>query len=104
MRVLTEEETSTFFEKLAKYLGANIKFLLEREDNTHVFRLHRNRIYYLNAEVLKMAAHFPRDELLAAGTIFGKFTKGGLFRLAVTGLDFLAKYARHKVWVKPNGE
>ena len=75
MRVLTEEETQIFFEKLAKYLGANIKFLIEREDGEYVFRLHRSRIYYLRADVLKMAAHVGRDELLSAGTIFGKFTK-----------------------------
>jgi ribosome biogenesis protein Nip4 len=75
MRVLTEEETQVFFEKLAKYLGSNIKFLIDREDGEYVFRLHRERIYYLNAEVLKMASHVGKDELLSAGVIFGKFTK-----------------------------
>merc|ERR1711934_816195 len=104
MRVLTEEETQVFFEKLTKYLGANIKFLIEREDGEYVFRLHRERIYYLRSDVLKMAAHVGRDELLSAGTIFGKFTKTKKFKLNVTCLDTLAKYAKYKVWVKPNGE
>ena len=68
MRVLTEEETQIFFEKLAKYLGSNIKFLIDREDGDFVFRLHHDRVFYLNAEVLKMACHFGRDELMSAGT------------------------------------
>jgi 60S ribosome subunit biogenesis protein NIP7 len=104
MRVLSEEETQTFFEKLAKYLGSNIKFLIDREDGEYVFRLHRNRVYYINSEVLKMAAHVGRDELLSAGVIFGKFSKTDKFKLNVTCLDYLAKYCKYKVWVKPNGE
>ena len=104
MRVLTEEETKTFFEKLAKYMGANIKFLIDREDGDYVFRLHRDRVYYLSTDVLKMAAHVGKDDLLSAGTIFGKFTKSGKFKLNVTCLDYLAKYCKYKVWVKPNGE
>ena len=104
MRVLSEEETQKFFEKLAKFLGSNIKFLVDREDGEFVFRLHFSRVYYLNSEVLKMAAHVGRDELLSAGTIFGKFTKSGKFKLNITCLDYLAKYCKYKVWVKPNGE
>lgn len=61
MRPLTEEETKLFFGKLAKFLGSNIKFLIDREDGEYVFRLHRERVYYMNAEVLKMAAHVSKD-------------------------------------------
>ena len=105
MRALTDDETKIFFDKLAKFLGSNIKFLIEREDGDFVFRLHKEKIYYLNAEVLKMAAHIGRDELLAAGTCFGKFSsKTKKFKLNITCLDILAKYTKYKVWVKPNGE
>ena len=38
------------------------------------------------------------------GTCFGKFTKSGKFRLQITCLDYLAKYAKYKIWVKPSGE
>lgn len=38
------------------------------------------------------------------GTCFGKFTKGGKFRLSITCLDYLSKYAKNKVWLKPQGE
>jgi 60S ribosome subunit biogenesis protein NIP7 len=104
MRPLTDEETKTFFSKLAKFLGSNIKFLIEREDGEYVFRLHKDRVYYMNTEVLKMASHFSKDLLISAGTCFGKFTKSKKFKLHVTCLDYLAKYTKYKVWVKPNGE
>lgn len=35
---------------------------------------------------------------------FGKFTKAGRFRLNITALDFVAKYAKHKIWLKSPGE
>ena len=104
MRPLTEDETKTFFGKLAKFLGSNIKFLIDREDGEYVFRLHKDRVYYINSEVLKMASHIGKDELIGAGTCFGKFTKTKKFKLHITCLDYLAKYAKYKVWVKPNGE
>ena len=104
MRALSDEETKIFFDKLAKFLGSNIKFLIDREDGDYVFRLHKDRIYYINTEVLKMASHIGKDELLSAGTCFGKFTKTKKFKLNITCLDVLAKYAKYKVWVKPNGE
>ena len=44
MRVLTEEETQIFFEKLTKFLGSNVKFLIDRDDGDFVFRLHRARV------------------------------------------------------------
>ena len=104
MRPLTEDETKNFFGKLAKFLGSNIKFLIEREDGEYVFRLHKDRVYYINSDVLKMAAHIGKDELIGAGTCFGKFTKTEKFKLHITCLEYLAKYAKFKVWVKPNGE
>eukprot|EP00347_Sterkiella_histriomuscorum_P014303 403361389 len=104
MRPLTEDETKTFFNKLAKFMGSNIKFLIDREDGDYVFRLHHNKVFYLDSSVLKMASHIGRDELISAGTIFGKFTKAGKFKLQITCLDYLAKYAKFKIWVKPNGE
>jgi 60S ribosome subunit biogenesis protein NIP7 len=104
MRPLTEDETKTFFGTLAKFLGSNIKFLIDREDGEYVFRLHKDRVYYINSEVLKMASHIGKEELIGAGTCFGKFTKTGKMKLHITCLDYLAKYAKFKVWVKPNGE
>lgn len=104
MRPLTDEETKTFFEKLTKYIGENVRLLIDRSDGTYCFRLHRDRVFYCKEDLMKKAAHFPRKELMSFGTCFGKFNKNGKFRLNVTALDFLAPYARHRIWLKPNAE
>jgi len=103
MRPLTEEETRTFFEKLAKYIGRNIKFLVDRTDEEHCFRLHKDKVFYLSVSLMKSAANFSREQLISMGTCFGKFTKTRKFRLHVTCLDYLASYAKYKVWIKPSG-
>eukprot|EP00128_Syssomonas_multiformis_P002279 Colp12_sorted_trinity150504_noHs@11607 len=104
MRPLTDEETKTFFEKLAKYIGANIKYLIERPDGQWCFRLHKDRVFYMNEELLRRATNIGRDNLMSIGTCFGKFSKTGKFRLHITCLDYVAQYAKYKAWVKPNGE
>ena len=48
MRILTEDETRAFFEKLGLYIGPNIKFLIDRSDETYVFRLLKDRVYYMS--------------------------------------------------------
>ena len=45
MRPLTDEEIKVFFTKLAVYIGENIKFLIERSDESYVFRLIKNKVY-----------------------------------------------------------
>eukprot|EP00092_Neocalanus_flemingeri_P022838 GFUD01024763.1.p1 GENE.GFUD01024763.1~~GFUD01024763.1.p1 ORF type:complete len:181 (+),score=53.84 GFUD01024763.1:44-586(+) len=104
MRPLTEEETKIFFEKLTKYIGENIKLLLERADGSYCFRLHRDRVYYVSEKIMKWAANVARENIVALGTCFGKFTKTRKFRLHITALDFLAPYAQHKIWVKASAE
>uniref|UniRef100_A0A3Q2Z7K3 NIP7 nucleolar pre-rRNA processing protein n=1 Tax=Hippocampus comes TaxID=109280 RepID=A0A3Q2Z7K3_HIPCM len=94
MRPLTEEETKTFFEKLSKYIGENIKLLVDRPDGTYCFRLHNNRVYYMSQNILKLSTNISRDKLVSVGTCFGKFTKTNKFRLHITALDFLAPYAK----------
>lgn len=101
MRALTEEETKVFFTKLSEFIGGNIKYLIERSDEAFVFRLIKDRVWNMSEKVMKLANTVGRDELVAAGVCFGKFTKGGKFRLQVTSLDLVAKYAVHKVWIKP---
>ncbi|MCJ8733600.1 hypothetical protein PDJAM_G00225590, partial [Pangasius djambal] len=104
MRPLTDEETKTMFEKLSKYIGENIKLLVDRPDGTYCFRLHHDRVYYISEKILKLATNISRDKLVSVGTCFGKFTKTHKFRLHITALDFLAPYAKYKVWVKPGAE
>ncbi|KAA0715219.1 60S ribosome subunit biogenesis protein NIP7 -like protein [Triplophysa tibetana] len=104
MRPLTDEETKTMFEKLSKYIGENIKILVDRPDGTYCFRLHNDRVYYMSDKMLKLATNFARNQLVSVGSCFGKFTKTLKFRLHITALDFLAPYAKFKVWVKPGAE
>ncbi|PWN92860.1 60S ribosome subunit biogenesis protein NIP7 [Acaromyces ingoldii] len=104
MRPLTEEETKTLFTKLSHYVGPNIVHLVDRKDEPHVFRLHRDRVYYVSERCMRMAISIARPNLVSLGTCFGKFSKTGKFRLHVTALDALAQYAKYKVWIKPNGE
>lgn len=104
MRPLTDAETTTLFEKLAHYIGKNLVHLIDRPDDPYVFRLHRDRVYYVSEDNMKLAVSIARPNLMSLGTCFGKFSKTGKFRLHITALDYLVQYARYKVWIKPNGE
>ena len=50
------------------------------------------------------AANCARSNLVSFGTCFGKFTKSRKFRLHITALDYLAPYAKHKIWLKQSAE
>ncbi|KAF8770334.1 60S ribosome subunit biogenesis protein NIP7 homolog [Argiope bruennichi] len=104
MRPLTDEETRSLFEKLAKYIGENIKILIDRPDGVYCFRLHRDRVFYISETNMKLACNIPRKDLLSFGTCFGKFSKNEKFKLHITALDYIAPYAKHKIWLKPNAE
>ncbi|KAJ8934386.1 hypothetical protein NQ314_013427 [Rhamnusium bicolor] len=80
MKRLSEERTKILFEKLAKYIGPNIKLLIERPDE----------------KILKLANTIPPEQLISVGTCFGKFTKSNKFRLHVTALNYIAPYAQQK--------
>ncbi|KAG0684747.1 ribosome biosynthesis protein nip7 [Kluyveromyces marxianus] len=104
MRQLTEEETKVVFEKLAGYIGRNIVYLVDNQDQPHVFRLQKDRVYYVPEHIAKLATSVARPNLMSLGLCMGKFTKTGKFRLHITSLSVLAQYAKYKVWIKPNGE
>uniref|UniRef100_A0A5S6PID5 60S ribosome subunit biogenesis protein NIP7 homolog n=3 Tax=Brugia TaxID=6278 RepID=A0A5S6PID5_BRUMA len=53
---------------------------------------------------MRKAACVSREPLLSFGTCLGKFTKTKKFRLHITALDYIAPYAKCKVWVKPSAE
>lgn len=104
MRPLTEEETKVVFEKLATYIGRNITFLVDNPTDPHVFRLQKDRVYYVSQTVANFATSVSRQQLMSLGVCFGKFTKTGKFRLHITSLAYLAQHAKYKVWIKQNGE
>jgi len=114
MRPLTDTETKTLFEKLANYTGRSLNHLLtdtassakvnSKDPDRYVFRIQKDRVYYVRESLANLAVSVARDSLLSLGTCLGKFTKTGKFRLHITALDVIAPHARYKVWVKPNGE
>ncbi|MFH4979583.1 hypothetical protein AB6A40_006292 [Gnathostoma spinigerum] len=104
MRPLTDEETELVFKKLAKYIGDNVRLLIERDDSQYCFRLHKDRVYYCSEKLMRKAACIPRQPLLSFGTCLGKFTKTKKFHIHITALDYLAPYAKWRVWLKPNAE
>ncbi|TFK77226.1 hypothetical protein BDN72DRAFT_873605 [Pluteus cervinus] len=53
---------------------------------------------------MRLAISVGRPNLVSLGTCFGKFSKSGKFKLHITSLDYLAQYAKYKIWIKPNGE
>ncbi|KAK4964212.1 ribosome biosynthesis protein nip7, partial [Elasticomyces elasticus] len=111
MRPLTDTETQTLFTKLANYTGRSLNHLIAdstsdgtKKNDRYVFRVQKDRVYYVRESLANLATSVARDSLLSLGTCLGKFTKTGKFRLHITALDVIAPHARYKVWVKPNGE
>eukprot|EP00897_Mesotaenium_endlicherianum_P002467 jgi/Mesen1/2248/ME000153S01471 len=112
MRPLDEEETQQVFEKLHKFIGKNIKNLIERPSlegpdgstGGYCLRLHKQRVYYVSEALVRKATNIARENLSSLGTCLGKFTKSGKFRLTVTCLDLLGSYAKFKIWLKPSAE
>ena len=107
------------FEKLYKFIGKNIKNLIDKPDEPHCFRLHKQRVFYVKESIMKKATnvsspqpHQPkpmfksashlqvaREKLVSLGTCIGKLTHSGKFRLGVGATDLLAQYAKCKVLV-----
>lgn len=75
-------------------IGPNVKLLIERPDGIYCFREQKDRVYYISEKILKLAESVPQNELISAGTCFGKFTKSNKFRLHITALNYLAPYAQ----------
>lgn len=104
MRRLNEEQTKLVLEKLTKYIGENIKVLIDRPDGVHCFRERKGRVYYISEKILPYANMVSPEKLVSCGTCIGKFTKSGKFKLHITALHLIAPYAQHKIWLKPSAE
>lgn len=44
-------------EKLYKYIGKNIKNLIDRPDEPYCLRLHSNRVYYVRESLMRRATN-----------------------------------------------
>ena len=85
-------------------IGRNLVHLIEQKQDPHVFRVHKDRVYYISQKNLNLATSVARDNLVCLGICFGKFTRTGKFKLHITALDILGQYAKYKIWIKQNGE
>lgn len=56
------QELKTVLEKLVKFIGKNVKSLVEREDEAYCFRLHKNRVYYVSERLMKKATNVRFDD------------------------------------------
>jgi 60S ribosome subunit biogenesis protein NIP7 len=72
MRPLTDEETKLVFEKLVKYIGKKITYMVDNEENNFVFRLHKNRVYYCNEEMIKFVINFEKKKINFVWNLFRK--------------------------------
>lgn len=98
MRALTEDETRLVFEKLHKFIGKNIKSLVDGSlEDQNCLRLQKGRVYFVREDIMRRATNVARDKLVSLGTCIGKFTHSGKFRLTIGSLDVLARYAKYKV-------
>lgn len=100
MRPLKTQEESKVLAKLNYYIGDNTKTLLENYE----LRLNNKRIFLANKTLLTGASQIGRDEIIACGIILGKITKTEHFRITITGLHVLHKYALYKAWIKTSAE
>jgi ribosome biogenesis protein Nip4 len=51
------QETKQVFEKLYKYIGKDIKTLIDRTDASYVIRLQRNRVFYVREDIMRRATN-----------------------------------------------
>ena len=73
---------------VCRYIGDNIKLLIERADGTYCFRLHKDRfaqlyiffprfhifsyrVYYVSEKIMKLGSNVARENLISLGTCFG---------------------------------
>lgn len=56
-RVCHLQETKAVLEKLYKYIGKNIKSLIDRPDEPYCLRLHNSRVYYVRESLMRRATN-----------------------------------------------
>lgn len=53
------------FEKLYKFIGKDIKSMMERPEGHYCLRLHKNRVYYVSEALMKKATNVSSSRLVA---------------------------------------
>ncbi|ORD99739.1 NIP7 [Hepatospora eriocheir] len=100
MRALKEDELKKVEMKVKSFVGDNIEKVFEDK----LLKYNNQKVYLASEQLFKQASQFSRDELQSVGTILGRFTKTGNFRIKITGLRVIEKYALNKVWLNKTAE
>jgi hypothetical protein len=66
MNVFCLQETKMVFEKLYKFIGKDIKSMIERPDGRYCLRLHKNKVYYVSEALMKKATNVSSSRYLVA--------------------------------------
>lgn len=86
--------------RLHYYIGDNTEELLSQ----YKLMMNNQRVFLVTDELLKACSQLGRDQIVSCGIILGKITKGENFRVSITALHTLHKYANHRVWIKSSAE
>lgn len=81
----------------------NLQLLVHRPKSTYFFQPPNNWVNCVRESILNLAANVSHDKLVSLGTCFGTFTDLQIL-VAHHNSDYLAPYAKYKVWVKPGAE
>ncbi|KAM0681652.1 ribosome biosynthesis protein nip7 [Glugoides intestinalis] len=100
MRILKADEEEKVMNKLKFYIGDNINDLLKEYE----LRLNNQRVFLITKTLLKACSQLGRDQIVSCGVILGKITKTENFRIKITAMHVLHKFAIHKVWIKTSAE
>lgn len=100
MRKLKQEEEQKVLERLNYYIGDNTQEILSQYE----LMLNNQRVFLVKKDILKASSQIGRDSIVMCGVILGKITKTNNFRITITALHTLHKYALHKVWIKTSAE
>lgn len=100
MRALKEEEMEKVMKKLYLFIGDNSEKLLASTG----LHYHNGRAVLVSDSLHKGTSQISRKQIISCGTVLGKFTKTGSFRITITALHTLEKYALCRVWLKTSAE
>jgi 60S ribosome subunit biogenesis protein NIP7 len=56
------QETKMVFEKLYKFIGKDIKSMIERPDGRYCLRLHKNKVFYVSEALMKKATNVSSSQ------------------------------------------
>ncbi|KAI5150237.1 60S ribosome subunit biogenesis protein NIP7 [Enteropsectra breve] len=100
MRPLTSEEEEKVVQKLRHFIGDNANEMLK--DKTLYYS--KQRVMLVSEHIFKAVAQIGKKQLASCGAIVGRFTKTNSFKITITGLYSLEKFALYKAWIKTSAE